>query len=437
VPPVKDSVITVVQKTATPIPQSTRRLTLALLFGAALFNYGDRYMLAILIPDIKADLDLSDTQIGFLTGLAFTLFYATLGIPIARLADVHSRRTIISVSLVVWSAMTAICGLAQNFAQLTLARILVGVGEAGCTPPSHSIVSDTFPRAERAKALATYALGSPAGLLLGFLIGGWLTSEFGWRIALLAFGLPGLLFAAVIFFNLKEPARGHSDGIEIDDDRPPFWTVFRLLLGRRSFRHCVLGVSIHGIVYIGVVNWLPSFFVRTHGLGIAEVGVWLAFSLGLSQLTGIYLGGVIGDRYGAKDPRWYMWIAGFAILAGGPFFALVFLWPTPYVAFAALAIPFFLGVLQAGPTYTVIQTVAGPRMRSMASAINILIINMIGGGLGPLVIGSLSDWLRPEYGDDGLTYALLGVSIIFSTWAWAHFMIAAQSVQADIEAATA
>ena len=406
---------------------------MALLFGAALFNYADRYMLAILIPDIKADLDLSDTQIGILTGLAFTLFYATLGIPIARLADVHSRRKIISVALVVWSVMTAVCGLAQNFVQLTVARVLVGVGEAGCTPPSHAIVADTFPRAERAKALATYALGSPAGLLLGFLIGGWLTSEYGWRVALLAFGLPGLLYAAVVFFFLKEPNRGHSDGVEIDDERPPFWTVFRLLLSRPSFRHCVLGVSVHGIVYIGVMNWLPSFFVRTHGLGIAEVGVWLAFSLGISQLIGIYLGGVIADRYGAKDPRWYMWIAGYAILAGGPFFGLVFLWPTPYVAFAVLAIPFFLGVLQAGPTYTVIQTVAGPRMRSMASAINILIINMIGGGLGPLVVGGLSDWLRPEYGDDGLTYALLGVSIIFSVWAWVHFMLAARSVRVDIE----
>ena len=417
------------------IPVSTRRLTLALLFGAALFNYADRYMLAILIPDIKADLDLSDTQIGILTGLAFTLFYATLGIPIARLADVFSRRMIVSIALAVWSAMTAVCGLTQTFLQLTVARVLVGVGEAGCTPPSHSMIADTFPRAERAKALARYALGSPTGLLLGFLIGGWLTSAFGWRIALIAFGLPGIIFAYVIWRKLKEPPRGHSDGVVIDEDRPPCWSVFRLLLGRRSFLHCVLGVSIHGIVYLGVVNWLPSFFVRSHGLGIAEVGVWLAFVLGLSQLAGIYMGGVWGDRFGATDPRWYMWIAGYAILIGGPFFALVFLWPTPYVAFIALAIPFFLGVVQAGPSYTVIQTVAGPRMRAMGSAINILIINMIGGGLGPLIIGGLSDWLTPELGDDGLRYALLGTSIVFSTWAWGHFMLSARTVRRDIELA--
>lgn len=408
---------------------------MALLFGAALFNYADRYMLAILIPDIKAELDLSDTQIGFLTGLAFTLFYAIMGIPIARLADVYSRRKIISVALAVWSAMTAVCGLAQTFTQLLIARVLVGVGEAGCTPPSHSIVADTFPLKERAKALATYALGSPAGLLLGFLIGGWLTSAFGWRVALLAFGLPGLVYAAVIFYALKEPKRGHSDGVHIDDDRPSFPQVVATLIRRPSFIHCVLGVSIHGIVYLGVVNWLPSFFVRSHGLGIAEVGVWLALSLGLSQLAGIYLGGVIGDRYGGRDPRWYMWIAGYAILAGGPFFAVVFLWPTPYVAFAAVALPFFLGVMQAGPSYTVIQTVAGPRMRSTASALNIFIINLIGGGLGPQIIGSLSDVLSPSYGEDSLKYSLLGVSVVFSGWAWGHFMLAARSVQADIAAA--
>ncbi len=333
--------------------------------------------------------------------------------------------------------MTALCGLTQTFAQLTAARVLVGVGEAGCTPPSHSMIADTFPRAERAKALATYALGSPAGLLLGFLIGGWLTSTFGWRIALIVFGLPGLVYAFVIWRNLTEPDRGYSDDVEIDQDRPPFWSVVRLLLGRPSFRHCVLGVSIHGIVYLGVVNWLPSFFVRAHGLGIAEIGVWLAFVLGLSQLSGIYLGGILGDRFGAKDPRWYMWIAGYAILAGGPFFALVFLWPTPTAAFIALAVPFFLGVVQAGPTYTVIQTVSGPRMRAMGSAINILIINMIGGGLGPLIIGGLSDWLSPDLGDDALRYALLGTSIVFSTWVWAHFMLAARSVQRDIDLAMA
>jgi len=407
-------------------------MTLALLFGAALFNYADRYMLAILIPDIKADLDLSDTQIGILTGLAFTLFYATLGIPIARLADVFSRRMIVSIALAVWSAMTAVCGLTQTFSQLMVARVLVGVGEAGCTPPSHSMIADTFPRAERAKALATYALGSPSGLLLGFLIGGWLTSQFGWRIALIAFGLPGIIFAYVIWHKLKEPPRGHSDGLIVDESRPPFWSVFRHLLGRPSFRHCVLGVSVHGIVYLGVLNWLPSFFARSHGLGIAEIGIWLAFVLGLSQLAGIYMGGIWGDRLGVKDPRWYMWLAGYSILIGGPFFALVFLWPTPYVAFIALAVPFFLGVIQAGPSYTVIQTVSGPRMRAMASAINVLIINMIAGGLGPLIIGGISDWLSPELGDDALRYALLVTSVFFSIWAWWHFMLAARTVRQDI-----
>ena len=420
-----------------PTPGQSGRLLLGLLFVVALFNYADRYMLGILIPDIKAELALSDSQIGFMTGIAFTVFYATLGLPIARLADSYSRRKIITAALGLWSAMTAVCGLAQSFVQLTIARVLVGVGEAGSTPPSHSIIADAFPKSKRAKALAIYALGSPSGLLVGFLIGGWLTANYGWRTALFAFGIPGALFAIVVFFKLREPRRGQSDGVVVDDARPGFWEVFRLLLGRASFRHCVLGVAVHGIVYIGLITWIPSFFARTHDLGIAEIGAWLAAVLGLSQLAGIYVGGVLGDRFGSKNPQWYLWIAGYGVLISAPFFVAVFLSSVPTIALLALAIPFFFAVMQAGPSYAVIQGVSGPRMRAMGSAINILIINLIGGGLGPQIIGSASDLLTPRYGDDGLRYALLGTSVFFSTWAWVHFALAARTVRADFAAATA
>ena len=410
-----------------------KKLTLFLLFLTAFFNYADRYMLGILIPDIKADMNLSDTQIGFMTGIAFTLFYATLGIPIARLADIYSRRKIISFALGIWSLMTVLCGAAQNFVQLTIARVLVGVGEAGCTPPSQSIVSDTFQRNERSKALSIVALGSPVGLLLGFLLGGWITDLYGWRIALFAFGIPGIILAIFVFYFLKEPLRGESDGSIDDGERESFRKVFIFLLSKPTFRNCVLGQSVHGIVYLSLIGWLPSFFNRTHDLSISEIGTWLAFVLGFSQLAGIYLGGVLGDRLGSKDPRWYLWISGYTILIATPFYLIVFLWPTPQIAFFALTIPFFLSVMQAGPSYNVIQTIAGPKNRAVASAINILVINIIAGGIGPQVVGILSDSFVNNYGDASLKYSLLVVSLICSIWAWVHFTLASKTVRDEIK----
>ena len=410
----------------------TKKITLLLLFSAAFFNYADRYMLGILIPDIKNDMNLSDTQIGFMTGIAFTLFYATLGIPIARMADIYSRRKIISCALFIWSLMTAVCGIAQNFVQLTIARVLVGVGEAGCTPPSQSIVSDTFHKNERSKALSMVALGSPAGLLIGFLVGGWITDFYGWRVALFAFAIPGIILSIFIFFLLKEPMRGESDGSLDDGERKPFWNVFYTLLSKPTFRNCALGQATHGIVYLSLINWLPSFFNRTHGLSIGEIGTWLAFVLGFSQLGGIYLGGVLGDRLGSKDPRWYLWISGYTILLATPFYFIIFLYPNPQVAFFVLMFPFFLSVMQAGPSYNVIQTIAGSKNRAVASAINILIINIIAGAIGPQIVGLLSDQLANIYGESSLKYALLSVSIICSIWASIHFTLASRTIRDEI-----
>ena len=188
-----------------------KNYVLFILLLIAVFNYADRFMIGILIPDIKDDLNLSDTQIGFISGAAFTILYACLGIPIARLADKYSRKNIIALALVAWSLMTALCGTAKSFTQFAIYRVLVGIGEAGCTPPSHSIISDYYPKEERTSALAIYGLGSPIGVFVGFLAGGWIVEEYGWRIALYAFGLPGILVALVTYYTLKEPPRGFSD----------------------------------------------------------------------------------------------------------------------------------------------------------------------------------------------------------------------------------
>ena len=409
-----------------------RSLALTLLFGAAVFNYADRYMLGILIPDIKRDLGLSDTEIGFITGTAFTVFYATMGIPIARMADRMSRKTILAVALAAWSAMTALCGLAQNFWQLAVARVLVGVGEAGCAPPSHSLITDYYPREIRASAFANYILGSPVGLLLGFMIGGWLSQHYGWRVALFAFGAPGLVYAWVLYTKLIDVPRGYSDGIVADPEQPPLWPTLKFLLSRGSFVHAALGTAIHGIVYLGIVGWAPSFFARSHGMSTAEIGVWLSLVLGSGQLVGIWASGIWADILARRDLRWYPWLSGYAILIGGPLYLIPFLWPTPTVALIGMCVPFFLGVFQGGPVYTMVQGVAGPRMRAVASALLLLIINVIGGGIGPQVIGMMSDRFSAQYGDDSLRYTLLTVCLVFSTWAWVHFMLAARTVRDDM-----
>ncbi len=272
------------------------RVALILLFIVSLFNYLDRWMLAILIPDIKADLQLSDGQLGFITGIAFSLFYALMGLPIARLADRYSRRVIVSVAMSLWSAMTALCGLAQNFTQLAVARILVGVGEAGATPPSHSLISDYYPRERRALALAVYAMGSPLGIFFGFLLGGWLTQTYGWRVALYSFGLPGLVLAGVVFFVLKEPARGAADGVDLAGPTPSLMVTLRTLFSRPTFIHNCIGSGMYTLVYLSFHTWTPSFFERNYDMSMGSIGVWLAFIAGGAQLVGVLGGGWLADR---------------------------------------------------------------------------------------------------------------------------------------------
>ena len=349
----------------------TRTTALALLFLVSFFNYMDRYMLAVLLPAIKADLQLSDTQIGFITGLAFTLFYVTMGIPIARLADRYNRKNIIAIALSFWSAMTALCGVAQNFAQLAVARVLVGVGEAGASPPSHSLIADLFPVEKRARALSVYSLGAPVGILVGFMLGGWITQLYGWRAALFTVGIPGILVALVVYRKLHEPERGAADGLAQKSETsprhagldrasgaadglpqktemPPFWFSLKTLMASPTFRHLSVGTGLYTVVWLGVVQWLPSFFTRSFGLEIGAVGTWLAIILSVSQVIGMLLGGWLADRLGATDLRWYVWVPSLAILVSTPMFALTFLTQNPTVAFLSLFLPFMIGG-DAGP----------------------------------------------------------------------------------------
>ena len=433
---------------------SIRVTALALLFLVSFFNYMDRYMLAVLLPAIKADLQLSDTQIGFITGLAFTLFYVTMGIPIARLADRYNRKNIIAIALSFWSAMTALCGVAQNFMQLAVARVLVGVGEAGASPPSHSLIADLFPVEKRARALSVYSLGAPVGILVGFMLGGWITQLYGWRAALFTVGIPGILVALVVYRKLHEPARGAADGLAQKSEAPPrhagldpassvanglpqkiemppFWFSLKTLMSSPTFRHLSVGTGLYTVVWLGVVQWLPSFFTRSFGLEIGEVGTWLAIILSVSQIIGMLLGGWLADRLGAADLRWYVWVPSLAILVSTPMFALTFLTQNPTLAFLSLFLPFMIGVMQGPPSFAVAQGLADVRMRAMAAALLLLITNLIGGGIGPQAVGIMSDYLAAGYQQDSLRYALLAVSLVFGLWSSLHYFLAGKTIRRE------
>lgn len=412
-----------------------RWYALGLLVVVYVFNFIDRSILGILVEPIKRDLGVSDTLMGFLGGIAFAAFYTFLGIPIARLADRGSRRNVLAVCLALWSGATALCGLAANFVHLLAARIGVAVGEAGGSPPSHSMISDMFPPESRATALAIYALGIPIGTMLGNLGGGWINEAFDWRTAFVVVGAPGLLLALVVRFTLREPVRGAAEGLSAgSDEAPPVMAVFRLLWSRRSFRYMTIGGSLHAFVGYGVVYWIPAMFMRSHGLGTREMGAAL-FYLGFAAILGTFLGGYMGDRLAARDQRWYLWLPGLAILASLPFSYYAYTTDATYLALCTLAVPSALGAYYLGPTFSMTQGMVGLRMRALASSILLFILNIIGLGLGPQFAGIASDLLNAwtDLGADSLRWALV-ICLVFNLVSAAMYLAAGKTIRADLAA---
>jgi predicted MFS family arabinose efflux permease len=413
-----------------------RWYALGLLFLVYVFNFIDRSILNILAPAIKKDLGLSDTQIGFLGGIAFAVFYTFVGIPIARLADRAVRRDILAACLAIWSAMTAACGFAQSFVHLLLARIGVAVGEAGGSPPSHSMISDLFPARSRATALAVYSLGIPVGTMLGNLAGGHINDLLDWRVAFIVVGLPGVLLAVVVRFTLREPSRGHAEGAAaaaVDAQPPPVMVAFRALWSRRSFRYLSLGAAFHAFVGYGAGGWLPSLFDRVHGLSSSEIGEAL-FWLGFAGIAGTFSGGYLADRLAVRDQRWYVWLPALATLASVPFTVFTYVWHEPVLAFWVYAIPSLLGAYYLGPTFSLTQGLVGLRMRALAAALVLFVLNLIGMGLGPQFVGVLSDLLQAFAGlDDGASLrASLIVALVFNVLSTVFYLMAAVTLRDDL-----
>ncbi|PCI78934.1 MAG: MFS transporter [SAR86 cluster bacterium] len=413
----------------------TRNYALVVLTLVYTFNFIDRQLLSILQESIKVDLSLSDSQLGLLTGFAFAMFYVTAGIPIARFADRSNRRNIVAVSVGLWSAMTAVSGLAQNYAQLLAARVGVGVGEAGGSPPSHSIVSDIFPPEKRASALAFYSTGVNLGILFGFLFGGWLNEFFGWRIAFMVVGIPGILLAILVRTTVREPIRGLMENRTASEVQVPFWEVITLLWKRKTFRHMAFACGLNAFAGYGTVNWLASFFIRSHEMSTGELGTWLALSTGLFGAIGVLLGGMLGDKLGKHDKRWYQWIPGLATITVVPFILIVLLTGNTYVALVCAFIPGLLQNVYLGNSIATTHNLVGLRWRSTASAILFLVINIIGLGLGPFAVGFLSDMLEPSMGIESLRYSMAILLPSVMVWSSIHFYLASRTLREDLKLA--
>ena len=413
-----------------------RRYVLGILLVVYTFNFIDRQILSILLESIKKDLLLTDQALGFLAGFAFAAFYATLGIPMALWADRGNRRNLIAVALALWSAMTAACGLAQNFVHLALARVGVGIGEAGCSPPSHSIISDYYPAHQRATAIGIYALGIPFGVMFGLFVGGRINELFGWRQAFFLVGLPGLALALLVRFTIPEPRRGLSDARADRGEQPGILETLRFLRRRPAFLHLSFGAALACFIGYGFIMWFPSFLIRSHHMKTSDVGLWLGLLIGVVGGLSMYVGGVLADRFSTRDTRWSAWIVTVANLIGLPFGVAAYLVDNPYWALVLFIPPVVAANFWQATTLAQAQSIVRLRMRAQTSAILLFIANIIGLGAGPWAIGAVSDLLAPRYGADSLRYSLLGFSVIGLGVAW-HFYQAGKYLQADLARADA
>ena len=380
---------------------------LALLLLAYVFNFLDRQILSILKIPIKAELGLSDTQLGLMGGIAFASVYSTLAIPFARYADRGRRVKVIAVAVAVWSGFTALCGVATTFWQLFLARMGVGVGEAGGVAPSYALIADYFPPERRSRALAIFSLGIPIGSALGLYFGGWIATALNWRWAFVLIGLMGFPVALAIWRFIPEPSRGALDAIEVDTGEPRFSDVIALLLTKPSFWLLSFGAASASICGYGLGFWLPSYFNASLGLPLDKLGAYFGSIVLVGGMLGIYFGGWLGDRLGGARPGAYALIPGIAFLLTAPLYAVAMSNTSLTLGLVLFTLPYMLSLAWLGPVVNAVQNLVPPAMRATASASMLLINNLIGIGFGTFIFGYLSDRLKPTLGEESLRYAII------------------------------
>ncbi len=398
-----------------------------------IFNFIDRQLLVILQESIKKELQLSDTQLGMLSGFTFAVFYVTLGLPIARLADKSSRRNIVAVSLGLWSLMTALSGRALNFIQLLLARIGVGVGEAGGSQPAHAMISDYFPPDKRATALSIYSTGIYFGIMIGFLMGGYLNQTLGWRTAFYILGIPGVLFSILFYFTVREPQRGSTDiDSGIVSESYSIVHVFKRLFSTHSFIYLSFATALNVFCIYGLSNWSPSFLSRLHHMKSTDIGLVLGLFFGIGGAVGTFLSGYLTDRFGKNDKSWYLRIPAIAVILSSLFATGGLFIQHTVVSVICLGLCASLQGMYLGPSIAVAHSLVPASMRALTSAILFFILNLIGLGLGPLVIGFISDRLAPAFQSESLRWAMSIIIVIELVSAFLFF-IASKKLRFDLK----
>jgi MFS family permease len=406
--------------TATADLRSSRAsLVLSLLLIAYIFNYLDRQILGILAGPIITELKLSDTQFGLLSGPPFAIFYSMLGIPFAFLADKTSRSRVIAAAVALWSAFTALCGTASSFWHLFAFRMGVGVGEAGGVAPSYALIADYFPPQRRARALAIFSLGVPIGLSAGTLMGAYIAAAISWRAAFYAMGVAGLILAPVLLLVVKDPAKPAASVTAA-----PIGQVFAMVAKKPVFWLVAFAASFSSLSGYGLAVWVPSVLERSFGMGLIGRGQFMASVVFLGGCTGVFAGGWLADRLGTRDRAWYARLPAIAWLVTAPTFAAGLLTHNAVAAWFFLLIPNALNILWLGPVIAAVQHLVPQRMRATASASFLLINNLIGLGVGPFLIGRLSDALKHSYGSEALRYAAVAVTSFYLLAALLMFLAA-------------
>lgn len=426
----------------------------AYVLGALLivytFNFIDRVVIGIIQEPIKAEFGLTDFQLGLLGGPAFAILYTLLGIPIARLAERTNRMTVLSVCVGLWSLMTAACGFAVNYATLFAARVGVSIGEAGCTPPANSVISDYFPAERRASALSIYALGIPLGSMIAAVGGGWIATEVGWREAFIWLGVPGVLLALIVKLTVKEPPRAAPK-----TEAPSFVSAVAALIKKPTFWNVAFGSALASFVGYGVGQYLTSFMIRTHNFSLFNAAVIIGVILGLCAAIGTFTSGFLADRISKRHPNALSWLPALGFVIATPLYLLAFVLPNFWWAMPALMVAAITHYFYLGPMYAVTQGVVEPRMRATAVAVLLFVVNLLGYGLGPPVIGALSDYLANTQlaplglsielcadqvqrgnaqcasgAETGLRWAMM-VGVCIYLWAGVHFLLSARTLRRD------
>lgn len=409
-----------------------RRAFLWVLFLIGASNYVDKNIIGVLLEPIKAEFQVSDTRLGLLSGISFALFYATLGIPVARWADRGDRRLIVTLSLSAWSAMTVICGLANSFWQLALARFGVGAGEAGAIPPAHSLLADYYAPTERAKAIGIFMMSATLGYVLALMLGGWISQNYGWRAAFITIGLLGLVLAPVAHLTLKEPRHTTLFAVRMAAEES-LLSAIRALLAKRAYRNLLAGMVGYFVMAYGAMVFIVSFIIRVHELNVAQAGTLFGAISAIGAGIGNIGGGVLADRLAPQDPAWYGRLAGWGMVAALPLFELALVAPTIWAMAVLLLFSTMLMWGVVPPMFAALHFVCGSKRRAIAVALALFFANLIGLGLGPIIAGSLSDAFAASRGSaEGLRIALMVVMVVFIPAGW--FMLrAARHLRADAE----